>query len=24
VAESPLPKAAKPLRWDTKLGMRVR
>ena len=24
VPESPLPKAAKPLRWDAKLGMRVR
>jgi kynurenine formamidase len=24
VAESPLPKAAKPLRWDSKRGMRVR
>ena len=24
VAESPMPKPAKPLRWDTKLGMRVR
>ena len=24
VPESPLPKAAKPLRWDAKVGMRVR
>jgi hypothetical protein len=24
VPESPLPKAAQPLRWDAKAGMRVR